>query len=270
VGYSARILLDSVNPVGNRLTTFECTYPRFVHSELLTHRQFSRNSSSSRAIPIEKMIERVEKDPVLPVWWGKNQMGMQAREELEGPEKNYVIKLWLDAHYDVARTARKMAACGVHKQIVNRILEPWMWITVIISATEYENFFKLRCHLDAQPELKHIADMMQDLYRNNVPTARRAGEWHLPLTGFEGDELLAEQGKIKVCVGRCARVSYLTHEGKRDVDKDIELHDRLLNGSGGIGHHSPFEHAAQAMINSGQSGNFNGWRQYRKMVENET
>ena|SRR3990172_10692569 len=106
--YSARILCDSesiyhkIGEHGNRLTTMEITYPRFVHSELMTHRMFSRNAASSRAIPISKMIEAVERDPVIPVWWGKNQSGMQARKELDSYEKEIAISRWLKARDDAA------------------------------------------------------------------------------------------------------------------------------------------------------------------------
>lgn len=135
MGYECRILLDSINTSGDRLTTFQITYPRFVHCELMTHRVFSRNSSSSRAIPIEKMIEQVENDPVIPVYWGKNQRGMQATEELTGVVRERAIEKWLDARDCAVDHAREMHLNCVHKQIVNRILEPWMWITVLVSAT---------------------------------------------------------------------------------------------------------------------------------------
>lgn len=282
--YKAEILADSINPDGNRLTTFCVTYPRFVHSELMTHRAFSRNAASSRAIPITKMIQAVQDDPVMPVWWGKNQAGMQAREELTGSELEQAKYEWLIARDDAIGHVRFMSGGyhegpdetswekgpSVHKQLVNRLLEPWMWITVIISATEYENFFHLRCHPDAQPELQKIAYMMQELYHEHKPTYLEEGIWHLPLvqpeesTYYTHANLAAPPNTVtywvKVAVGRCARVSYLTHDGKRDPQADIELHDRLLES----GHWSPFEHVAQATTSNIVSGNFTGWLQYRK------
>ncbi|MGH9160931.1 MAG: FAD-dependent thymidylate synthase, partial [Vicinamibacteraceae bacterium] len=159
--YRADVLLDSVSPAGCRLTTFVLTYPRFVHAELLTHRVFSRNSSSSRAIPVRKLLEQVAAEPVVPVWWGKNQPGMQARAELEPAQQEEARRLWLEARDQAVAIAGKFTALGGHKQIVNRLLEPWMWITVILSGTTYENFFGLRCHLDAQPELRTLAEMMR-------------------------------------------------------------------------------------------------------------
>jgi hypothetical protein len=260
MAYSARILQDSLNPVGDRLTTWELSYPRFVHAELMTHRMFSRNSASSRAIPIEKLIQRVIDDPVLPVWWGKNQPGMQAVGELQGLSLRQAKCHWLIARDQAVLRAQTLKRWGVHKQIVNRLLEPWTWIAVIVSATEYENWFHLRAHKDAQPEIRHLAEMMLPLYRETQPQALKAGEWHLPLSGFSGDEGLTLEEKIKVSVGRCARVSYLTHLGERDVQADLDLHDRLK----GSGHWSPFEHVARALDSHQRSGNFTGFFQYRK------
>lgn len=276
--YSARILLDSISPANHRLTTFELTYPRFVHSELLTHRVFSRNSSSSRAIPIEKMIDRVLADPVTPVYWGSNKPGMQAGDELPSTERSCALNEWLLARDSAVQHARRLSALGVHKQIVNRLIEPWMFITVILSGTTFGNFFSLRCHPDAQPEIKKIADMARDLYFDNNPTPLAYGQWHMPLTDDRDDLLDADytMDEVKqVSVGRCARVSYLTHDGVRDPTKDIELCKRLSES----GHWSPFEHVARPMDSrlgeyhesddSSVSGNFTGWVQYRKQFATE-
>lgn len=276
MSYSCRILADSVSEEGKRLTTMEVTYPRFVHSEFMTHRMFSRNAASSRAIPIQTMINAVKSDPVFPVWWGKNQSGMQAREELTGNDLTTAQFEWFDAREAAVSTVERMSRLGLHKQIANRLLEPWLWITVIVSATEWENFFALRCHPDAQPELRHIAEMMRDVYRNppNPPDHICDGGWHLPLVtnttegDIEADNLIERGYSIddirKISVGRCARVSYLTHDGKRDPQADIDLCNRLITA----GHWSPFEHVATP--SHGQSsGNFYGWRQFRKLFPNE-
>lgn len=271
MAYEAKILADSISLDRNRLTTFEITYPRFVHSELMTHRLFSRNSASSRAIPIQKMIERIQDDPVLPVWWGKNQAGMQANEELPDEQIALCRNDWLFARDAAIKRAMDMHKRGLHKQIVNRLLEPWMWITVIVSATEWENFFHLRCHPDAQPEIQKIAYMMRDAYLINNPRKFLVDEpipWHLPLINQEDLESwaaceLSDMDLVKIGVGRCARVSYLTHDGKRDPQADIDLCGRLATS----GHWSPFEHVATP--DPGRHGNFIGWRQYRKDFENE-
>jgi thymidylate synthase ThyX len=263
MAYKVQILADSLAPSGKRLTTFELTYPRFVHSEFMTHRMFSRNAASSRAIPIEKMIERVTQDPAMPVHWGKNQKGMQAEEELDGTELFAAKFDWLVARDNAVESAEKMLEYGVHKQIVNRLLEPWMWITVICSATEYGNFFNLRCHKDAQPEIRKLADMMAEAYFSATPKTLEYGQWHTPL--IMDDENLPLDQRIKVSVGRCARVSYLTHDGKRDIEADIQLHDRLAQS----GHWSPFEHVAMAANVITSYGNLRGFRQYRKDFANE-
>lgn len=273
MAYEAKILADSVAPCGKRLTTMSITYPRFVHSEFMTHRMFSRNAASSRAIPVAKMIREIEDDPVWPVWWGKNQSGMQAAEELDPKAQAEALDWWLNARDNAVADAASLMHLGLHKQIANRLLEPWMWITVIVSATEWENFFHLRCHPDAQPEVRKIAEMMRDLYRANTPrsvTPDDAIPWHLPLISQEDLEYWAtgelQTGDlVKIAVGRAARVSYLTREGKRDPGADIALHDRLLES----GHWSPFEHVACPMRTAEPSGNYIGWKQYRKAFPEE-
>jgi len=261
--YKAKIILDSINEVGNRLTTFEVTYPRFVHSEFMTHRLFSRNAASSRAIPNEKLRNRVENDPVMPVYWGQNQSGMQAENELDSETQRLASKTWLQARDEMLLASEYLSKLGVHKQLCNRLLEPWMWITVIVTATEYENFFHLRCHPDAQPEIQKIAILMRDCYRTNSPRLLRAGMWHTPY--IQADETLDYYNSVRVSVARCDRVSYLTHDGKRDIEADLKLFNRLKSS----GHWSPFEHVAKAMSTPDRSGNFWGWKQYRKLFYDE-
>ena len=159
MGFSARVLLDSESPAGVRLTTMEVRYPRFIHSELMTHRVFSRNAASSRAIPIRKMIDAVREEPALPLWWGRNQPGMQADAEIDAPTRALAEAEWRRALQDALAHAERLASAEInlHKQLVNRILEPFAWITVILTATEWANFFTQRTHDDAQPELRHIA-----------------------------------------------------------------------------------------------------------------
>ena len=273
--YSAKIIGDSVNPCGNRLTTFELEYPRFVHAELMTHRVFSRNSASSRAIPITTLMERVEKDPAMPKWWGKNQKGMQAKEELQGQALEEAKRLWLESRDLMLKQAAKLNAIGLHKQVTNRILEPWMFITVIVTSTEYDNWFHLRAHEDAQPEIKWVAEEMLKLYQANTPAQLKAGEWHTPYVELSDSEhplyVSSEETKgdsmfyVKIATARCARVSYLTHDGIRDLSKDMFLHNRLEKS----GHWSPFEHSACALNTTERVGNFQGWRQYRKYFPNE-
>lgn len=279
--YSTKIILDSVAPCGKRLTTWELSYPRFVHAELMTHRLFSRNSASSRAIPIKKMLEKIEKDPALPVWWGKNQAGMQAKEELDEETKKKAIEVWLKGSKQAIAIAKELDALGVHKQIANRVTEPWMFIVVILTGTEFENWFALRDHPDAQPEIKWVATDMHRQYNESIPKLLKAGDWHLPLiTDEDWDQAIREAGLVgngvyevalkrlkAVSTGRCARVSYLTHDGRRDLQEDVKLHDKLCESM--PPHMSPFEHIAQALDDPKWIGNFIGWKQYRKEFTNE-
>ncbi len=209
MSFSARILLDSISPVGVRLTTMEVRYPRFIHSELLTHRLFSRNAGSSRAIPIRKMIDAVRDDPAMPVWWGRNQSGMQAFDQIDEETRARAEAEWKKALQDALTHAERLSGADInlHKQLVNRILEPFAWITVILTATEWSNFFTQRTHEDAQPELKHIADMMLEAYRASTPRSLAMGEWHTPLIQADEEATLPLESRLKISVARSARVS---------------------------------------------------------------
>lgn len=280
MSYSVKIIADSINPVGCRLTTFELTFPKCLQAEFNTHRLFSRNSASSRAIPVEKMIERVMTNPMMPLYWGKNQKGMQAAEELTGGDREMAEFLWLQARDKAVASARAFIECNAHKQLVNRLLEPWMFTTVIVSATEYDNWFHLRDSEFAQPEIAWVAREMRKKYDENIPQHLDPGEWHMPFIDWDdevaspiknqhGDVVggmeITTRGLRKISVARCARVSYLTHDGKRDFVEDYRLHDQLVQN----GHWSPFEHVAECLPNDERSGNFFGWRQYRKSFETE-
>ena len=278
---SANIVLDSVNPDNDiRLITSELTYPRFIHAEFMTHRMFSRNAASSRAIPIKKMVKKVLNTPAMPVSWGRNKTGMSAEEDLDIKVQRQAEAEWLSARDMAVFSANRMRDMGLHKQITNRIIEPWKNITVIVSATEYSNFFALRDHKDAQPEIQELAKVWKKVIDESIPIKR---EWHIPYIQDDEQEL-SLYDKVKMGVARCARVSYLTHDGKRDIEKDMVLYDRLLTGSG-HGHWSPFEHVARATeLTEGRydfcaneikigpiwCGNFRGWIQYRKIHKGET
>jgi thymidylate synthase ThyX len=298
--FDAKVLADSVSPAGHRLTTLEATFPRFVLAEFNTHRVFSRNSASSRAIPIAKQLRRVLEDPYMPIEFGSNQPGMQAGPALEGERRKAAESEWLRARDDAVRRVlglvtdpdtasgdllavldqvedatrtkeRPEAWLNVHKQVANRLLEPFMWHTVIVTATEWDNFWNLRCHPDAQPEIRLVAERMRDASLSSQPEELGEGEWHLPLVRPEDrDEEASIEDLIKVSAGRCARVSYLTHAGVRDLKADVQLHDRLLES----GHMSPLEHPARPLTaselsESEWSGNFRGWRSYRKEIAGE-
>lgn len=278
MAYAAKVVADSISESGSRLTTLEVTFPRMVLAEFNTHRDFSRNSASSRAIPVAKQLERIKSDPYIPIHWGANQSGMQAYTELDEEKRAEALKLWLSARDAAVSHVEQLMAIGLHKQITNRLLEPFMWHTVIVTATKWRNFWGLRANPDAQPEIRKAAELMRAAYDNSTPRLVKDGEWHLPY--IQQDEMEWARNNIdlaiKVSVGRCARVSYLTHDGTRDHEKDIELYDRLV----GSGHMSPLEHVATPMkkglnalaaLDSQRrlQGNFEGWEQHRKTVPNE-
>lgn len=266
MAFKAAILKDSINSSGHRITTFEVTFPRIVLAENNTHRVFSRNYSSSRAIPTYKFIEGLRKDPFIPVYWGAAQKGMGASQEIDFAKKAIAESEWLKAMDNAIRSANALLDLGVAKEITNRLLEPWMWSTGIITSTEFNNFFSLRRSAYAQPEIKVIADLMFEEYSKSIPDILRKGQWHIPMLNFAEEDFYRIADKLKISTGRLARVSYLTHDGKRDIDKDIELHNSLLLNR----HLSPFEHCAKNMDVNRNYGNFTGWKQYRKYIQGES
>lgn len=377
----AKIVADSISPQGHRITTMLLTFPRFILAELNTHRMFSRNSASSRAIPFEKMVKMVEEDPFIPIAWQKDHKGMQGNEYFtdkdtyqivsgKDRDRNYLREIktdWLHGVYKSVSVAKNLNAMGVTKQLCNRLLEPFMWHTVLVTATEWENFFELRCpkyeyYLESygeEPEIREyfrsrkdmitewgdvyvkdlnqtrprrevkdfedihwydcnysqaeihiqaLAESMWDAMNESKPKELKAGEWHIPFGDtFDEKELMKGvpdhefylsdliEKELAVATARCARLSYMTFDGKIDYNKDIKLHDILLEDR----HLSPFEHCARAMtdleydafakltpaknekmgmhghlelykdIDYGWCNNFKGWIQYRYLIENE-
>jgi thymidylate synthase ThyX len=202
-GFSARVLTDSVSPAGIRLTTMEVRFPRFVLSEFNTHRVLSRNSASSRAVPTNKMIERVLENPAMPVEWGVNKPGMSASEALTDQQAQEAKAEWLRARDSAVEHVRNLQKFNVHKQVINRLLEPFMWHTVIVTGTEWENFYSLRCAPNAQPEIRVAAELMRDAMNASSPRKIDIGDWHLPLVQDDERDLPLEQLK-KVSAARCA------------------------------------------------------------------
>ena len=306
---SARIIADSLNEQGNRLTTFILTFPRIVLAEFNTHRMISKNSASSRAIPFEKMVKMVEQDPFIPIKWMKDHKGMQGTEYFtKKKDMSDLTAQWINARDNAVKAAEDLSDGGLTKQLCNRLLEPFMWHTVICTASEWENFFALRAHNDAEIHIQELAYRMLDEYNGHTPKQLKAGEWHIPFGDkidesrifkteeWEGGKLnwkphpsfedwateWYQMQKLKIATARCARVSYLNFEGKDDYEADIKLHDRLLES----GHMSPFEHCAKTMTDvqydelhthfygesraqRGWCGNFRGFIQYRKMLVGE-
>lgn len=265
---TATVIADSISPAGHRLTTMNLRYPRFIHAEFMTHRVFSRNASSSRAVPVERMIQDVIDDCAMPVTWGSNKPGMQAGEEMHPQAVANGKAAWLAARDEAVKQATMIAQIGFHKQIVNRLLEPFGHISVIVTATDWGNFFSLRCHPDAEPTMRALAEAMRDAMNGSAPESLETGDWHLPyVTDKEiivGDRHSARLAMISAA--RCARVSYLNHDGSNpDIKKDLALAQRLLESR----HASPFEHQARVTGGEGTAlwGNLVGWDQFRKMLE---
>lgn len=276
---------------GETIATVEARYWRAIHAEVMTHRDFSRNASSSRAIPVARMIADIRCDPAGPIHWGANQKGMQADHELTGWRKLAVKGLWSAGMWIMTSLAWLADKAGAHKQIVNRMIEPWAHINVVITSTKWNNFFGLRCHPDAQPEIKDLADKIRAALAASTPVELQPGDWHLPYVDEEdrhrlladnrGDVNAMLQDALKVSVARCARVSYKTFDGKRStVTADLALFDKLA-GSQPL-HASPAEHQATpdavitidppgttAFARPDLHGNFHGWRQFRKTLPGE-
>lgn len=250
--------------------TLQLRYPRFVHSEFMTHRAFSRNASSSRAIPVKKLIEDIRLDPAMPVHWGANQKGMQADVELSEDDIIKCRKEWRRAAESACDHAEELMRLGLHKQVANRVLEPFSHINVIVTATEWDNFFTLRDHNDAQPEIRALARKMRavmtDAYWDNKINMIEPGQWHLPYVR-PAEQVLADTIKQKISAARCARVSYMTHDGKPStVEEDVALYDRLIVQK--PAHASPVEHQARAMDPwHGTYANFKGWQSFRHQLE---
>jgi len=261
----AKIVKDSISEDGNRLTTLQICVHRFVWSEFMTHRVFSRNAASSRAIPVAKMLKQVWTNPAMPVKWANNKAGMQAGEDLNGIRLSIVKFLWRLAGKVACIFAYLMIKCNLHKQWANRILEPWQWMTAIISSTDFDNFFGLRISPLAQPEINELAIQIKLALDNSTPQLLLNGAWHLPYV-TESELLVYTDIEIlkKISAARCARVSYLNQDSTLPtLEKDIELCERLVK-SNPI-HASPFEH--QATPNVGVFGNFKGWKQNRQVIE---
>lgn len=284
----ARLVAYSISPAGDKVATFELDYPRWIHGEILTHRMFSRNAMSSRAVPVEKMIEQVRNAPAMPVHWGKNQPGMQASVELTGSARQDVETHWKMAGTSAAHIADRMSNLDAHKQIVNRILEPFQTMKTVVTSTEWDNFFYLRNHEDAQPEIKRLAEVMLECFENEDPVKLTSEDWHTPYFG-EGYWLkgcgIPLEDALTISSSCCAQVSF------RQLDDTLEkakrIYERLVESK--PVHASPFEHQCAPMkwsklckdtMQQGWetgvthmdrefsfwSGNFKGFIQHRQLI----
>jgi hypothetical protein len=301
---SAKTILRSRNASApdKVLSTLLLRYPRFIHAEFLTHRVFSRNAASSRAIPVKKMIDDILADTAMPIHWGAAQKGMQADQECDARLRLIVPggvsreRAWLWARDEAIRIARAFEAAGYHKQVINRLLEPFLHITVLVSSTEWDNFLELRDHKDAEPHIQMLArEIRKCLEDESTVQTLNPGKWHLPfITSFDEDLLYEASGGDhnigveilqKLSVARCASTSYKTTDGfDMTFDRAVAIYDKLHTKPF---HASPFEHVAQAdefedlayhferpafktaacWKHSEEHGNFVGFRQRRRQLE---
>ena len=306
---TAVVIADSISDQGIRITTFQLRYWRAIHAELMTHRVFSRNAGSSRARPSKAIIEQVAHDPWGPIVWGLNEPGMQANNLADISIGMQSLWSWRNIAKRAANSATTLMNLGLHKQIVNRVLEPFTYIDVVVTATDYANWFALRLDEDAQPEIQQLAQAMKDAMDASKPVLLNPGEWHLPyittndyaeaqnhvsyVISKDRPETLLDLLK-KISAARCARTSYKAFDGKvASIDDDLSLFDKLMSGN--LKHASPTEHIATPDIKIGSRNidpstqtredpyglcesiwknpklhaNFRGWIQYRKTIPNE-
>lgn len=294
---SAKVIAHSVyDKTGTELLTYELEYPRFIHAEFMTHRMLSKNSASSRAIPVKAMHEQIRAVPQAPIHWGKNQPGMQAKEELAPLQRESAQLVWSAARESAISYANILGQIGLHKQAANRVTEPFMQMKVVCSGTEWENFFWLRNHEDAQPEIRELAQAMLDAKEASRPRLVLHGGWHLPYVEVgaheDGIEFYSSEGialslmdAIMVSASCCAQVSYRKND--TSIEKAKDIFNRLINSQ--PVHASPVEHQATPidpiardwsplvwpdvgathMRHDGSlwSGNFRWWAQYRQFVK---
>lgn len=322
---SAQVVAHSISPEGIPIFSVQVTAHRFILAEINTHRMLSHSYRSSRAVPSARLIEEVRTTPAMPVFWGANQPGMQASAELDDEDaihqwrdvarvgltqswntdgltrRGITKELWEIAAENAADLAEMMVAEGLHKQIANRVLEPFLWVHGIITATEWDNFFGLRLHKSAQPEFRALADEMWKVMRASEPKHLAPGQWHLPYTdnipddemaavyeAAHGDPKRIADLAIKISVARCARSSYKSFDtDKRStLAEDLATYAKLnIPGTDQYDptqpiHASPAEHQAMpdTCMSSGRTaiwgherlwGNFQGWIQYRKTLKGE-
>jgi thymidylate synthase ThyX len=299
---SARIIADSIHwKLGTRLTTFEVSFPRWILSEFNTHRLLSRNSASSRAIPIKANIENILADTAMPVVWGVNQAGMVADVEASEEVAARAKSVWYEARDAAIKAAQALSDLGIHKQIANRLIENFTYQKVIVSATEWDNFFWLRCHKDAQPEIKLLGELMLKAYNESTPEVLYHGEWHTPyvahsreivsnrLVYLDGNALeISVEEAQKISASCCAQVSY--RKSDESLDKAIRVFDMLnleADSDAVRKHASPVEHQATPVIldestiniegathedHNGDvwSANFKNWIQFRHLFDEDS
>lgn len=264
------MIADSISPARHRLTTVEAKFPRQILAEVNTHRALSRNSASSRAVPVRKMLDQVRTDPFIPLKWQSAQPGMQGGEELDEQDSIEAEHEWLNARDAAVEQAEALLHLGVHKTMPNRLLEPFAWHTAILSATDagWTNFFNQRCEAGAEIHMQTLAHEILRAMRRSEPEVVKVGGWHLPYVTRADREYhgYGTQVLCQLSAARCARVSYLTHDGQHSEHADLQLYNKLTSAR--PPHWSPLEHPARAAVAGERTlGNFDGWHQLRHLVQ---
>ena len=266
------VIKHSISPEGIKLVTLQARYPRMIHAELLTHRIFSKNGRSSRAVPTLTLLQE---DPYYPIFQ-KNQPGMSAGEVLDDEDQAKARDVW-ERMIKVCDTgAKALKRIGVHKQWANRPTEWFGYIDVLISTTGLKNFVSLRDDDDAQPEMRDLAKGIIRATEEVGPTKVSLGEWHLPYITDDEQEEYSIDILRKISVARCARVSYKPFDGNGNVESELERYSKLVESR--PVHASPTEHVAtpdtlvykNVWAYPEQHRNYKGWRQFRATLPGET
>lgn len=268
----ARVIADSIAPNGVRIVSVEARYPRIIHAEMLTHRMFARNASSSRARPFKDMVREVMESPYVPEVFTAEKRGMQGGEPIA--DQILSSSCWNRAMGYAVGQAESLHHRGVHKSICNRLLEPFGWITTLITGTHWQHFFNLRDHEDAEPAMQKTARLIREAIEGSVPRETPVGGWHAPYAPRLRDgqwpaEWVSTEAICRAAAARCARVSYRAYDGSTSIEADLALAEKLLEGSGGYGHWSPFEHVATPLSTRERSGCYAGWKSYRATFAKE-
>ena len=238
---TSEIVEDSIFE-NSQITTFQVKLPTIILAELNTHRVFSRNASSLRAIPVKEIIRQVQEEPFIPSVWTSNKPGMQGDIITDEEEIMKMECLWLESRDKALDSAGKMMNSGLHKQVANRVLMPYLYTNDVITTTKMKNFFNLRLSPEAEPHMKQLAERMAKSLLLSKTKTLEIGEWHIPYI-LDAEEDASLEDKIRVSVARCARVSYKNFDGWiSKFDDDLKLYEKLLTN----GHASPFEHVAVA------------------------
>lgn len=260
---TAKVIADSTNWTSSRVTTLELEYPRYIHSELMTHRVFSRNAASSRAIPVDKMIDIIVNQREFFPIWTETQKGMQGKIITDEDRILTLNTKWKMARAHATHAAWNLKRLGIHKQNINRLLEPYQFMKTIVTATDWTNFFHLRLAEDVMPEMQLLARKIKEAMNSSTPCNLDIGEWHLPY--IKGDEGYDTETAKKISVSCCAQVSYRKLD--ETPEKALEIYNKLVSGD--RLHASAFEHVCTPITNYDAPllGNLKGWTQYRHIVE---